>query len=72
MNNRERLIDLITVHNLERRQIADLLKVRRETVDHWLLPNESKHHEEVPEMAIELLELKIGLSAEAAKKKGEQ
>ena len=70
MNNRERLIDLITIHNLERRQIADLIKVKRDTVDRWLLPNEARHHEEVPEMAIELLELKIKLADEAAKKQG--
>lgn len=72
MNNRERLIELITEHNLERRQIADLVKVKRETVDRWLVSSESKHHEEVPEMAIELLELKIKLADEAAKKESKQ
>lgn len=59
MNNRDRLIDLITTHELERREVAELLKVSRETVDHWLLSMESQHHEEVPDMAIELLELKL-------------
>lgn len=62
MNNRQRLIDLIAEHRLERRDVADLLKVKRELVDRWLLSAESKLHEEVPEMAIELLEYKLGVS----------
>lgn len=61
MNNRQRLIDLITDHKLDRRDVAGLLKVRREIVDRWLLSGESKLHEEVPEMAIELLEYKLGV-----------
>ncbi|MBI1733140.1 MAG: hypothetical protein HYR49_10315 [Gammaproteobacteria bacterium] len=61
MNNRERLMDLITEHGLDRHEIADLVKVRRDIVDRWLLSNESRAHEEVPEMAIELLELKLKL-----------
>jgi hypothetical protein len=60
MNNRDRLITLITDHGLERREVAELVRTKRDTVDHWLLPVDSKNHEEVPEMAIELLELKLG------------
>jgi len=59
MNNRERLIELIADHKLERRQIAELVKVKREAVDHWLTSHESKSYEEIPDMAIELLELKL-------------
>lgn len=59
MNNRERLIELIAEHKLDRRELAEMLKVTRQTVDHWLLPNEARGHEEVPEMAIELLEFKL-------------
>lgn len=59
MNNRERLIELITQYELERREVAEMVKVRRDTVDHWLLPNEASNHEVVPDMAIELLQLKI-------------
>ncbi len=59
MNNRDRLIELISEHELERSELADMLKVKQETVNNWLLSNESKHHEEVPEMAIELLEIKL-------------
>ncbi len=59
MNNRERLIELISTHDLDRREIAELLKVKRATIDHWLLPGESSNHEDIPEMAIELLELKL-------------
>lgn len=60
MNNRERLMDLIVQFELDRRDIADLVRVGRETVDHWLLTSESKNHEDIPDMAIELLELKLG------------
>ncbi|MEJ2762129.1 MAG: hypothetical protein P8126_11560 [Gammaproteobacteria bacterium] len=60
MNNRDRLMSLIAKYKLERREIADLVRVGRETVDHWLLPADSRHHEEIPDMAIELLELKLG------------
>ena len=70
MNNRELLIDLITEHDLDRREVADLVKVKRDTVDRWLLPNESAHHEEVPEMAIELLELKIKLRQQEQEQTG--
>ena len=59
MNNREYLIEMISDNQLDRRDVAEMLKVRRETVDHWLLPNEAARHEEVPDMAIELLCLKL-------------
>ena len=65
MNNRDRLMEIITEHDLERREVAELLKVKQEQVDRWLLSNESKNHEEMPEMAIELLELKISLGMQA-------
>lgn len=48
-------------HRLERRMVADMLNVKREVVDHWLISGESKLHTEVPEMAIELLEYKLGI-----------
>lgn len=59
MNNREKLIDIMIEQNLERSELAQMLKVKGETVDRWLLPNESRIHEEVPDMAIELLMLKL-------------
>lgn len=59
MNNREKLIELLAEHQLDRREVAALLMVKRETVDRWLVSHESKSHEEVPDMAIELLELKL-------------
>ncbi|OGT76200.1 MAG: hypothetical protein A2W76_11785 [Gammaproteobacteria bacterium RIFCSPLOWO2_12_47_11] len=59
MNNRERLIELIADYKLDRRQVAELIRVKRDTVDHWLTSNESKSHEEIPDMAIELLEIKL-------------
>jgi len=59
MNNRERLMELISEYVLERGDIADLVMVKRSQVDYWLLSNESSSHEEVPDMAIELLEIKL-------------
>ena len=41
MNNRDSLISLMVDQNLERREIATLLQVDRDAVDHWLLPTES-------------------------------
>ncbi len=60
MNNRELLMDYMQTHRLERREIADLVKVDRDTVDKWLLSGESSRHEEIPDMAIEVLRLKLG------------
>ncbi len=59
MNNRERLMDIISDNKLERRDVAELLKVKASEVDHWLLPNDAKNHMTIPDMAIELLELKM-------------
>jgi hypothetical protein len=61
MNNRERLMDIMVERELDRRELAELLKVKRDEVDHWLLPHESKNHTEIPDMAIELLVLKLGI-----------
>lgn len=61
MNNRDSLITLMIDQKLERREIADILQIERETVDRWLLPTESPRLESIPDMAIELLEIKLGL-----------
>ena len=60
MNNRDRLIELLSDHELERREVAELLKVKAETVNHWLASHESHSYEDLPDMAIELLEIKLG------------
>jgi len=54
-------MDIMIDRELDRLQIAELVKVKREEVDHWLLSNESKNQKEIPDMAIELLELKLGI-----------
>ena len=61
MNNRERLMDIMNEHGLDRMAVAEMVKVKRDEVDHWLLSNEAKNHKEVPDMAIELLELKVSM-----------
>ena len=61
MNNRERMMDIMADQKLDRMELSELLKVNRDEVDHWLLSHESKNHKEIPDMAIELLELKLGL-----------
>ena len=59
MNNRDRLMELLSDHELERREVAELLKVKVDTVDHWLASHESHNYEDMPDMAIELLEIKL-------------
>ena len=59
MNNRELLIELIAKHNLTRQDVAELVKAKRDTIDRWLLPHESNHHLDVPDMAIELIAMKL-------------
>jgi hypothetical protein len=61
MNNRERLMDIVVEQKLERMEVAEMLKVKVAEVDGWLLSKEAKNHEEMPDMAIELLELKIAM-----------
>ena len=61
MNNRDRLIEIMIDRGLERREIAVQLGVDRETVDHWLVPTESARLSPMPDMAIELLEIKLGM-----------
>ena len=61
MNNRERMMDIMADQKLDRMELSELLKVSRDEIDHWLLSHESKNHKEIPDMAIELLELKLGL-----------
>jgi len=36
------------------------LKVKVDTVDHWLASHESHNYEDMPDMAMELLEIKLG------------
>ncbi len=59
MNNRETLITLMLENELERREIAELLSVQRDTVDRWLISPESSRNLEIPDMAVELLDLKL-------------
>ncbi|MDB9751886.1 hypothetical protein OAB56_02625 [Gammaproteobacteria bacterium] len=61
MNNRERLMEIMTEQDLDRLRLAELLKVKRAEVDNWLLSRESKNNKEIPDMAIELLEVKLDL-----------
>tara|TARA_B100000029_G_scaffold186859_1_gene184183 strand:+ start:1218 stop:1403 length:186 start_codon:yes stop_codon:yes gene_type:complete len=61
MNNRDRLIEIMTERGLDRSELAQLLNVKKKNIDQWLLSNESKDHEEIPDMAIELLQYKLDL-----------
>ena len=60
MNNRDRLLELIDENKLDRTDLAEMLRVKLAVVNNWLLSGESRRHEEVPDMAIELLEIKLG------------
>tara|TARA_B100001250_G_C19288829_1_gene566576 strand:- start:251 stop:436 length:186 start_codon:yes stop_codon:yes gene_type:complete len=61
MNNRERLIEIMTKRKLDRIELAQLLSLKKKDIDQWLLSSESKEHKEVPDMAIELLQYKLDL-----------
>lgn len=65
MNNREKFLTLVFDNELDRSDVAELLKVDRDQVDHWMISPESAQHEDIPDMAIELLELKLKLREES-------
>jgi hypothetical protein len=64
MNNREKFLSLMVDNELDRRELAELLRVKRDQIDRWIAPPESKLHEEIPDMALELLELKLRLRSQ--------
>lgn len=64
MNNREKFLSLVVDNELDRYDLSEMLKVPFDQIDSWLLSPESAHHQEVPDMALELLELKLRLRAE--------
>ena len=47
MNNRDRLIEIMTERGLDRSEIAQLLRVKKKDIDQWLLSNESAAHKEL-------------------------
>ena len=68
MNNRDRLIDLMSGYELDRREVAELVRVDRDTVDRWLLPPSANRRTDIPDMAIELLTLKLAARPQPAPK----
>ncbi len=54
-------MEIMADRELDRLQVSDLVKVKQAEVDYWLLSHESRNHKDIPDMAIELLELKLGL-----------
>ncbi len=64
MNNREKFLSLVVDNELDRFDLSEMLKAPLDQVDSWLLSPESAHYQEVPDMAVELLELKLRLRAE--------
>ena len=59
MNNRDQLIEWIADYKLERLDVAEMVRVDLEQVGRWLASPESSSHDEVPDMAIELLGIKL-------------
>jgi len=57
---KERLKQLMTDHSLTEAMVADALHVSPSTIQSWLKPDTSKSARNVPAMAIELLEIKLG------------
>lgn len=65
MNNRDHLMKIMSDYKLERRELTKFLGVGRDEVDSWLISRESERHRETPDMAIELLKLKLDSKAKA-------
>ena len=65
MNNRDRLMKIMSDYKLERTELTRFLGVGRDEVDSWLISRESERHRETPDMAIELLKLKLNSKAKA-------
>jgi DNA-directed RNA polymerase specialized sigma24 family protein len=59
MNNRDQLKAIITEHGLKRREVADLCRVSLHTVNSWLSTDKSKARRACPDMAVELLRMKL-------------
>jgi DNA-binding transcriptional regulator YiaG len=55
ITNREKLISLMTEHNLKCPQVALLLGVKNNTVRLW----RTKGHKEIPDQKLELLRFKV-------------
>lgn len=66
MNNRELLIDIMFDHDLDRQDVAELVLVDRQTVNSWLASGESTRHIAIPDMAIELLKMKLNIQSDVA------
>lgn len=60
MTNQTKLRALIEQHGLTRKQISELASVSERTVRSWLIEKSDKHHyRDMPDRAIELIELKL-------------
>jgi len=59
VNNRDKLIEMMVENELTRYELSEMLRVDIQELDHWLLPIGAAEHKNVPDMAIELLELKL-------------
>ena len=55
-----RLLRLIYKHELTSDQVAELVKVTRSTVDKWRQTEGGTAYRNMPPMALELLEIKLG------------
>ena len=63
MNNRDQLIEWISDYQLERIDIAEMVKTDVDQVSRWLASPESHSHEDIPDMAIELLGIKLKMKS---------
>lgn len=57
-SNADRLRELMKRHRLTRKKVAELARQGVSTVDTWLAPVGAKTHCEMPDRALDLIELK--------------
>lgn len=64
-----RLREIMEQQRVTRRRVAELVLSSPSTVDAWLCPGDSPNYRQMPDRALRLLELELGLSRPAARKK---
>ena len=66
-NPNKRLLTLMKKHDLDSSQVAELVGVKKVTVEHWRQNPEGIGFRRMPKTALELLEIKLNYDFEGEK-----